>query len=53
MSLKLTLVLLKAALVTGAVLLWDDMFVDTVSPYIAYFMPTWVWLLPMERVTQD
>ena len=53
MTLKLTLAILKAALVIGAVLLFDDMFHDKAPWYISYFLPTWVWLLPMERVTQD
>lgn len=49
---RLSGTLLKAALVIGAVLLFDDMFHDIAPWYISYFLPTWCWLLPCERITE-
>lgn len=53
MPLKLTLALLKAALVIGAVILLDHMIRQQVPPLLMYFLPAWVWLLPREGVSHD
>lgn len=53
MPLTFLLTLLKAALVIGAVILFDHMFHDKAPWYISYFLPTWCWLLPMERCSND
>lgn len=43
---------LKVAFVVGAVLLFDDLFHDKAPWYVSYFLPTWVWMLPGERVAE-
>lgn len=46
MILKITLATLQTALVLGAVVLLDDIIHDKLPPYLATFLPAWVWLLP-------
>lgn len=49
MPLRITLALLKTALVLGAVVLLDDIIHDKLPLHLATFLPAWVWLLPTER----
>lgn len=44
---KAAIATLKSALVLGAVILLDDMLCDKLPPWLMSFLPTWVWLLPL------
>jgi hypothetical protein len=46
MLLRLTLAILKTALVLASVVLLDDIMHDKLPSHLAALMPAWVWLLP-------